>query len=150
MSLFDVSGVEIWLGNEKRGVVDMAFSSTITEGRRPLVYEAVNSHGKPDLRHRVQGHLPVHRVFFLCVRLSHASYKELSFSDAADSLFATITRSTNPCPLSVFPPPLRRPLLPGNRIWWRGDLRLRACDVRRAVVSHSWSVAVGLHGLFLL
>jgi hypothetical protein len=44
---------------------DMAVSSTITEGNLPRVYEAVNSHGKPDRKQRAHGHRPEHLVFFL-------------------------------------------------------------------------------------
>lgn len=40
-------------------------SSTGTEGSRPLVYEAVNSHDSPDFRHNIHGQRPVHLVFFL-------------------------------------------------------------------------------------
>jgi len=42
-----------------------------TEGSLPRVYDAVNSHGNPDLWQRVHGHRPVHLVFFLLHR-SHA------------------------------------------------------------------------------
>ena len=42
-----------------------ASSSTGIEGSFPLVYDAVNSHERPALRHNAHGHLPVHRVFFL-------------------------------------------------------------------------------------
>jgi hypothetical protein len=38
----------------------------MTDGSRPLVYDAVNSQGSPDLRHSVHGHRPEHLVFFLC------------------------------------------------------------------------------------
>lgn len=43
----------------------MAASSTMTDGNLPRVYDAVNSHGSPALRHNAHGHLPVHLVFFL-------------------------------------------------------------------------------------
>ena len=42
-----------------------ASSSTGIEGSLPLVYDAVNSHERPALRHNAHGHLPVHLVFFL-------------------------------------------------------------------------------------
>jgi hypothetical protein len=67
-SLEEVSGVDAWFGKESLalGFVDMADSSTMTDGSRPLVYDAVNSQGSPDLRHSVHGHRPEHLVFFLC------------------------------------------------------------------------------------
>lgn len=42
-----------------------AASSMMTEGTLPLVYAAVNSHGRLDTRQRAQGQRPVQRVFFL-------------------------------------------------------------------------------------
>jgi hypothetical protein len=51
----------------------------MTEGSRPLVYEAVNSHGKPDLRHNAQGHRPEHLVFFLShISMTQAHKVEVS------------------------------------------------------------------------
>lgn len=43
----------------------IADTSTMTDGSLPLVYEAVNSHGWFDTRHRAHGQRPVHLVFFL-------------------------------------------------------------------------------------
>jgi hypothetical protein len=62
-----VSGVDIFSGKDSLafGFADMADSSTMTEGSRPLVYDAVNSHARPDLKQSVQGHRPEHLVFFL-------------------------------------------------------------------------------------
>jgi hypothetical protein len=68
------SGGELWSDSTSLalGFNDMADSSTMTEGSRPRVYDAVNSHGRPDLRQRLHGHRPVHLVFFLgCISNSH-------------------------------------------------------------------------------
>jgi hypothetical protein len=100
------------------GKVDMAASSTITEGSRPLVYDAVNSHGSPELKQRAHGQRPVHLVFFLfAISLSHSALSNNKIvttdsiavscrTSAANSLLAPVARSTNSCPLLLFPPSL--------------------------------------------
>lgn len=54
-------------GRDARCVVfaAIAASSMMTDGTFPLVYDAVNSQGSPDFKHKGHGQRPVQRVFFL-------------------------------------------------------------------------------------
>jgi hypothetical protein len=64
-SFVDDSDVKLSLCLLGERSVATAESSTMTEGSRPRVYDAVNSHGNPDFKQSAQGHLPVHLTFFL-------------------------------------------------------------------------------------
>ena len=131
--------------------IDIAASSTWTEGSLPRVYDAVNSHGNPDLKHSAQGHLPLHLVFFLssrqnnmyhtCSNLTLINGSVDAFGQAlpdANLLLTPITRSTNASPLSLFSPPLQ---------WWRP---LIACSsiVGRCIVTFRSSLGSISRGPF--
>jgi hypothetical protein len=92
-SLEAASGVELCFGSDDIafGVDAMADSSTMTEGSRPLVYDAVNSHGSPDLRQRVHGHRPEHLVFFLCNVSSCQNVNFLSRGGEGLEVLANVT-----------------------------------------------------------
>jgi hypothetical protein len=94
----------------------------MTDGRRPLVYDAVNSQGSPDLKHSAHGHRPLHLVFFLfnvtmsqpkdfarCARnMFFALYLGFQHLTMEHSLLTSITRPANSRSLLLLSLPLRR------------------------------------------
>lgn len=99
-SLADGSDIKLSFRLWGKGSVATAESSTMTEGSRPRVYDAVNSHGNPDLRQSAQGHLPVHLTFFLFLVLAnpyihaaqhvHAEFQQAHFLHRSQALLTLL------------------------------------------------------------